>query len=963
MIVPMDNMSAPSRERAQRLHEKNIELDSRRRRSAQARVPSDPSIWQQMRENYEAIILEDHAFSEQHNTEHALWQLHYKRIEELRAHYSSAQASNADGKGASRPDRITKIRLQFKTFLSEATGFYHDLIMKIRSKYGLPLVYFSDDSESRIVMEKDSKRFVEMKKGLISCHRCLIYLGDLARYKGLYGEVENKNREFAAASSYYLQAASLWPSIGNPHHQLAILASYSGDDFGTIYRYFRSLAVDSPCSTARDNLIVAFEMNRQNFCQLPVDSEASASRDTGRRRRREAKLLPKENNPETAPLQAPNAEERCKAFCIRFVRLNGILFTRTSLETFPEVLSVVSTGFSELLSAGPEDVLNFGIDARENGLFFVKLVSILIFTAKNVNRETEGQTYADIVQRAVLLQHAYTAVFEIMGLTLERCELLRDVSSSYLLPGVLVFVEWLACCPDVAMGSDPDERQASCRSNFWSRLISVMNKILATGEISTDDDEEDTCFKDMSKYEEGETENRLALWEDFELRGFSPLVPAQTILDFSKKQPFSCNNKKEINSRIRRIFAAVRALVSGVKIDQQSIFYDSRTKRFIVGADNQQLEDEVIPLDSVVPKEDGLSPGSDVQKSYKLDASKPSSQFLIEGDEDEEEIVFRPTVSEKQTDVPVSTSNYSLYDGLELSKATSVISHPFPAGLISRPLDSLKSQQASDAPFQSAPPPVVSSLPQFFQPMAPQSSIWLGDDGSVLANNLNNLSMQQNGHFMKPEVQNISHFHPPASLPVPSAARGFYNQIRSQDLGMLPSRIGTVATTGLVADVLAALPPGLKKNPVSRPVRHRGPPPGFSSVPKQVNEPIMGSTMAVENPIMDDYSWLDGYQVPPPIKSPVLNSFTGSSSAVSQTLGSHTGVTASASGQSHGLQFPSSHFPAEKQNGWKDINIFDALKNFEPQLPPLSLALNQSHDFAPVSEQYNGSVWNGRHYV
>ncbi|KAI4368643.1 hypothetical protein MLD38_017179 [Melastoma candidum] len=962
MLVPMDNMSSPSKERAQRLHEKNIELDSRRRRSAQARVPSDPSIWQQMRENYEAIILEDHAFSEQHNTEHALWQLHYKRIEELRAHYSAAQASNAGGKGASRPDRITKIRLQFKTFLSEASGFYHDLIMKIRSKYGLPLVYFSDDSESRIVMEKDSKLFIEMKKGLISCHRCLIYLGDLARYKGLYGEVENKNREFAAASSYYLQAASLWPSIGNPHHQLAILASYSGDDFGTIYRYFRSLAVDSPCSTARDNLIVAFEKNRQNFCQLPVDAKSSAPRDSGKRRGREAKLLPKENNAETAPVQAANAEERCKAFCIRFARLNGILFTRTSLETFPEVLSVVSTGFSELLSTGPEEVLSFGIDARENGLFFVKLVSVLIFTVQNVNRETEGQAYAEIVQRAVLLQHAYTAVFEIMGLTLERCELLRDVSSSYLLPGVLVFVEWLACCPDVAMGTDPDERQASCRSTFWSRLISVMNKILATGEISTDDDEEDTCFKDMSKYEEGETENRLALWEDFELRGFSPLVPAQTILDFSKKQTLSSCNKKEINSRIRRIFAAVRALVSSVKIDQQSISYDSRAKRFIIGADNQQLEDKIISLDSVVSKEYGISPGSDVQKPYKLDASKPNSQLLIEGDEDEEEIVFRPTISEKQTDVPVSTSNYSLYDGLELSKATSVITHPFLTEPVSRPLDSLKVQQVSDAHFQSAPP-VITLLPQFFQPMPPQSSIWLGDDGSVLANSLKNLTMQQNGHFMNPEVQNISHFHPPTSLPVRSSARGFYNQLRSQDLRLLPSRIGTVATTGLVADFLPALPPGFKKNPVSRPVRHRGPPPGFSSVPKQANEPVIGSTMAVENPIMDDYSWLDGYQASPPIKSPILNSFTSSSSAVSQTVGSHTGVTAPGNIQSHGLQFRTSHFPAEKQNGWKDLNLFDALKDFEPQLPPLSSALNPSHEFPPMSDQYNGSVWTGRHYV
>lgn len=41
--------------------------------------------------------------------------------------------------------------------------------------------------------------------------------------------------------------------------QLAILASYSGDELTVVYRYFRSLAVDTPCTTARDNLIVLFE--------------------------------------------------------------------------------------------------------------------------------------------------------------------------------------------------------------------------------------------------------------------------------------------------------------------------------------------------------------------------------------------------------------------------------------------------------------------------------------------------------------------------------------------------------------------------------------------------------------------------------------------------------------------------------------------------------------------------------
>lgn len=220
----------------------NMELENRRRRSAQARVPSDPNAWQQMRENYEAIILEDHAFTEQQNIEYALWQLHYKRIEELRAHFSAALASAGSNtsqgvKGPARPDRVTKIRLQFKTFLSEATGFYHDLILKIRSKYGLPLGYFSEDTENQIVTEKDGKKSAEMKKGLISCHRCLIYLGDLARYKGLYGEGDSKSREFTAASSYYLEAASLWPSSGNPHHQVFLFISMLSQSILCILSY------------------------------------------------------------------------------------------------------------------------------------------------------------------------------------------------------------------------------------------------------------------------------------------------------------------------------------------------------------------------------------------------------------------------------------------------------------------------------------------------------------------------------------------------------------------------------------------------------------------------------------------------------------------------------------------------------------------------------------------------------
>ncbi|KAB1227564.1 Protein SMG7 [Morella rubra] len=733
MVEEMDKISAPSsRERAQRLYEKNMELENRRRRSAQARIPSDPNAWQQMRENYEAIILEDHAFSEQHNIEYALWQLHYKRIEELRAHFSAALTSagsntSQGGKGPARPDRVAKIKLQFKTFLSEATGFYHDLILKTRAKYGLPLGNFTEDSENRMVTEKDVKKSAEMKKGLISCHRCLIYLGDLARYKGLYGEGDSKSREFAAASSYYLQAASLWPSSGNPHHQLAILASYSGDELVAVYRYFRSLAVDSPFSTARDNLIVAFEKNRQSYSQLSEDIKASAVKElpvrlTGNGRGRgEAKLASKDNNLEGSQVKdgTSNVLDTYKSFCIRFVRLNGILFTRTSLETVAEVLAVVSSGLRELLSTGTEEVLNFGADALENGLLIVRLIAILVFTVHNVRRETDGQSYSEIVQRAVLLRNAFTAVFELMGHILERCVQLRDPSSSYLLPGILVFVEWLACCPDIVAGSDVDEKQETVRSRFWKNCISFWNKLLFNELVSLDDDEDESCFNNLSRYEEEETENRRALWEDFELRGFVPLLPAQTILDFSGKQSFGGDGTKEKMARVKRILAAGKALANVVRVDQETVRYDSKVKKFVIGVEPQISDDRMLTNTYAAIHTNGIMYEKQMEKTTNFGVLPPNPGSYMDGEEEDEVIVFKPTVAERQSEV--IGLEWTPYEGLEPGQHASADDLRFVSSSVSAPIGNLQQQNVLGAGSQ-VPASVSNIVPHYLQPIPSYAS-------------------------------------------------------------------------------------------------------------------------------------------------------------------------------------------------------------------------------------------------
>jgi hypothetical protein len=63
------------------------------------------------------------------------------------------------------------------------------------------------------------------------------------------------------------RAIQLLPSYGNPHNQLAVLSVYGDDDFQAVYHYFRSLSVAHPFLTARDNLTVLFEKNRQKLLE------------------------------------------------------------------------------------------------------------------------------------------------------------------------------------------------------------------------------------------------------------------------------------------------------------------------------------------------------------------------------------------------------------------------------------------------------------------------------------------------------------------------------------------------------------------------------------------------------------------------------------------------------------------------------------------------------------------------
>nr|XP_043609644.1 protein SMG7-like [Erigeron canadensis] len=900
MTVPMNNtLGNSSRERAQHHYTKIPELDSKCRKAAQAKIPSDSNAWQQMRDNYESFLLDDHELSEQHEIECALWNLHYKRIEEFRGHYNTAQAS-AKGPLRSGPNGITKIRSQFNTFLSDATRFYHDLMVKIRGKYGLSLDYMLDDSQNNI----DGNKSIDVKKGLMSCHQCFIYLGDLARYKGLYGEGDSKSREFAAASNYYKQAATLWPSSGNPHNQLAILASYSGDELLSIYHYFRSLAVDAPFITARENLIIAFEKNRQIYCQLlgdlkPTSTKKAPSRMNGKGRNRgDMRVSLKDRKKEPTSVEDKELNGILKTFCTQFVRLNGILFTRTSLETFEEVFSFARRKFLQLLCSGCDDeVLCFGSDFNECKLFITRFTSLMIFTVYNANKDTENQSYTEILQRSVVLQNALSVMFDFMALIVDRCVQLNDPFGSFLLPGIMIFVEWLACCQDVVVTNELEEKQAAARSLFWNHFVSFLNKIVSSGS----ENEDKTCFYNLIKYDEVET-NSLALPEDFELRGFLPLVRAHLILDFSRKNYFGGDETNEKIARVQRILAAGKALATNLQIGQQGIYFDVKSKKFFFGV--------------------------------KPPNANEVSVINGESEEEDEVIVFKPAVSENH------------YDGFS-SKLTSS------RGIIGDGTDSLMSHGS----FPSEPPASsVDGNMQYLQFVQPNTSKWMGGE-DLIENGVSNLNLFGNGHHTKPERQ--------VSLGY-LKSRGFGSSPRHsfQDPETeIPSKFDSVMTSAHGFDII---PSNTKfhKSPVSRPVRHFGPPPGFNTpAPKSTNEPLPNVNLKGNqnlSPALDDYSWLDGYQLP---YSACSEGFGNSFNCLPQPnklLNTHKTSLGMESFPFPGKQVSSmpDGIGNGMQNGWLEYRI--------PEHPSFhqESAKKGNEQYIAVPQQYQGqSLWEGQFFV
>jgi hypothetical protein len=175
---------------------------------------------------------------------------------------NEAQSRNDAKRAVASQQEQTKTSTIFRGFLESSTGFYHNMLAKLRAKYALNLdrSVMSSGSSGHASIQGviGGRNFVDPKSSTyrhnLTMFRILLRLGDLARYQRDLAGIPDA--DWQAAWAYYMDAQRLMPDQGMPYNQLAVLCTYSHDTVAALYYYARSLALETPSETGRSNIDV-----------------------------------------------------------------------------------------------------------------------------------------------------------------------------------------------------------------------------------------------------------------------------------------------------------------------------------------------------------------------------------------------------------------------------------------------------------------------------------------------------------------------------------------------------------------------------------------------------------------------------------------------------------------------------------------------------------------------------------
>lgn len=101
----------------------------------------------------------------------------------------------------------------------------------------------------------------------VTMSRCSVCIGDLYRYK--IQHITVSRGDVSASKDAYVNAIRLWPVMGNPYNQLAVLFHVAEDPFRSLFYYIRSATAREPFPSADQNMSM-FLHNALQVNTLPV---------------------------------------------------------------------------------------------------------------------------------------------------------------------------------------------------------------------------------------------------------------------------------------------------------------------------------------------------------------------------------------------------------------------------------------------------------------------------------------------------------------------------------------------------------------------------------------------------------------------------------------------------------------------------------------------------------------------
>ncbi|XP_028985612.1 nonsense-mediated mRNA decay factor SMG5 [Betta splendens] len=177
----------------------------------------------------------------------------------------------------------------YRTHLIAGVGFYQHLLLYIQSHYQLELqdcIDWTHVTDPLIGRKKPvSATLKEMEWAQMACHRCLVYLGDLARYQNELAGVEAEQ----LAERFYHQALSVMPHVGMPFNQLGTLAGSKFYNVEATYYYLRCIQSDVPFEGAYGNLKRLFDKAAKMYHQVKKQEMKKLS--SSRQRSKDIKRL------------------------------------------------------------------------------------------------------------------------------------------------------------------------------------------------------------------------------------------------------------------------------------------------------------------------------------------------------------------------------------------------------------------------------------------------------------------------------------------------------------------------------------------------------------------------------------------------------------------------------------------------------------------------------------------------